>query len=306
MQSKSLKATPPSSSVTTSSVGELATRSIARVASDRGADDQHQAQQMPALNSLWVGEELTYIERLSLQSALAQGHQFRLHSYTPEKLRGVPAGIEICDASEIMPEKKLISYAECDNGVALGANLWRYHMLAQGLGAWCDLDLVFMKPLDLSQSYVLGWEYEGWINNAVLYAPRDSDFVRDLFELTRPNVRPPWFGPRRSLNFYIRRWRQGYLGLEDMPWGTYAAGLVTHIVKSRRLEAFVSAPEVFYPVRWSEARQVYDDASVVGGKITPDTRTVHLWHSRLGELVSSPPPPGSWMGKQCERFGVEF
>ena len=44
----------------------------------------------------------------------------------------------------------------------------------------------------------------------------------------------------------------------------------------------------------------------VDGKITPETRTVHLWHSRLGELLSSPPPPGSWMAKQCERFGVEF
>ena len=85
-----------------------------------------------------------------------------------------PRGVGVCDASDVMPKDMLISYAECENGVALGANLWRYHMLAQGLGAWCDLDLVFLKPLDLSKEYILGWEYEGWINNAVLYAPKNS------------------------------------------------------------------------------------------------------------------------------------
>lgn len=282
-------------------------RPESRQAQSRGDDEvELSIRQSPALNSLWVGDDLTYVERLSLQSALAQGHHFKLHSYSPEKLRNVPTGVEVCDASEVMPRDKLISYAECENGVALGANLWRYHMLGQGLGAWCDLDLVFLKPLDFSRPYVLGWEYEGWINNAVLFAPKDSQFVEDLFALTKPNVRPPWFGPRRSLQFYLKRWRLGYLGLEDLPWGTYAAGLVTHIVKTRGLEPFVDAPDVYYPVRWGEARMVYGDADVVNAKITPQTRTVHLWHSRLGELISSPPAPGSWMAQECKRFDVEY
>jgi hypothetical protein len=260
---------------------------------------------LPVLNSLWVGDRLSYLERLSIQSALFHGHQFRVFSYSPDSLQGVPDGVEIVDASEVMPREKMISYAECENGVALGANLWRYHLLAKGLGFWSDLDLVLTRPFDFDQPYVLGWEYEGWINNAVMFAPADSAFVRDLFELTKPNVRPPWFGPRRSLDFFLRKWREGYLGLEDMPWGTYSAGLVTHIVKKRRLQQYVSRPEVFYPVRWNEARLVYDDASVVEGKIAPDTRAVHLWHSRLGELKKAPPPPASWIGIQCDRYGVE-
>lgn len=258
------------------------------------------------LNSLWVGAELSYVERLSIQSALSNGHRFKLHSYSPDELRGVPQGVELCDASNVMPREQLISYAGIENGVALGANLWRYHMLAQGLGAWCDLDLVLLKPLEPLGGYILGWEYEGWINNAVLYAPKSSGFVEDLFRLTTPNIRPPWFGPKRTLQFYAARLRKGRLGLEDMPWGTYAAGLVTHIVKSRKLQPFVSSPDVFYPVRWSEARRVYDDAAVVNGMTTANTRAVHLWHSRLGELKASPPPRGSWMAQQCERFAVRF
>jgi len=113
----------------------------------------------PILNTLWVGKTLTYIELLSLLSAMQHGHKVKLYSYTPEELRGVPKGIEVLDASAVMSRDKLISYAECRNGVALGANLWRYHMLAMGLGVWCDLDLVFVKPLDTTQPYILGREF---------------------------------------------------------------------------------------------------------------------------------------------------
>lgn len=270
-----------------------------------GTADVNRTSKLPPFNSLWVGEELTYLEQLSLRSALHQGHQFRVFSYSPKELRGVPAGVEVRDASEVMSRDKLISYAGCANGVALGANLWRYHMLAKGYGIWCDLDLVFVKPLAFSQPYVLGWELEGWINNAVMYAPSESEFVRDLFALTRPNVRPPWFGPKRSVEFYWKRWRNGYVGLEDLPWGTYSAGLVTHIVKKRRLEEFVSDPCVFYPVRWSEAHLFYEPAHLVNSKLTKDTRAVHLWRSKLAQLVSSPPTAESWIAQQCERFGVE-
>ena len=259
---------------------------------------------LPVLNSLWVGDQLSYVERLSIQSARAHGHEFRIFSYSPETLQGVPDGVEVLDASEIMPREKMISYAECEGGIQLGANLWRYHLLAKG-GFWCDLDCVLVKPFDFDQPYVLGWEHEGWINNAVMYAPADSPFVQDLFALSKPNVRPPWFGPRRTANFYLRKWREGYLGLEDMPWGTYSAGLVTYIVKKRKLQPFVSKPDVFYPVRWNEARIVYDAEAVVNERIRPETRAVHLWHSRLGELKKLPPPAGSWMGVQCERFEVE-
>jgi hypothetical protein len=257
------------------------------------------------LNSFWVGHELGYLEQLSIQSALYHGHRFRLFSYDPDSLRGVPSGVELHDASEVMPKEKLISYAGAKNGVALGANLWRYHMLARGLGYWCDLDCVLLRPFDFPDPYVLGWEYEGWVNNAVMLAPADSEFVKDLLELMRPNVRPPWFGPRRSLNFYIERWRRGHVGLEDFEWGTYSVGLVTHIVRKRRLERFVHAPETFYPISWSEARLIFGDPEIVNAKISSNTRAVHMWNSRIADLKTSPPPSGSWIALQCEHYGLD-
>jgi len=258
----------------------------------------------PTINSLWVGDRLGFIERLCVQSALSTGHGFRLFSYEPDKLKGVPEGVELRDAADIMPRDKLITYADT-GAVALGANFWRYHLLSRGFSPWCDMDLLFVRKFPDSD-YVFGWEHAGWINNAVMAAPADSPFVRDLLNLPKPNARPPWFGPRRSLLFYLRRFREGPLGFEDMPWGTYSSGLVTYLVKKHRLESTVLAPAAFYPVTWADARTLYGPAEQVDAVITPETIAVHLWHSRLGDLRLKPPPEDSYVGRMAKTLGVEF
>jgi hypothetical protein len=258
---------------------------------------------LPRLNSLWVGRELKYLERLCLVSARAAGHEFVLWSYDPEQLRGVPDGFEVRDAAEVMPREGLLRYRDTGS-VALGANLWRIQLLAKGLGYWVDMDFIFLKALDFDDPYVFGLERGGWINNALLCAPAESGFVRDLLAIPRPNVRPPWFGPRRTLQFYWERLRGRRIGLEDMPWGTYSAGLVTHCVKKNGLIAHARPAEVFYPVTWDEAKMIYGPAKAVEALVTPETRAVHMWHSRLERLVDAPPPAGSYVDVMCRRFGI--
>jgi hypothetical protein len=256
------------------------------------------------LNSLWVGDRLGYLEQLCVRSAMETGHHFRLFSYEPEKLQGVPEGVELCHAADAMPREKLVTYSDT-GAVALGTNFWRYHLLAKGFGCWVDMDFIFLRPFDFGTDYLFGWEYEGWLNNAVLLAPANSPFVDDLFGLLRPNKRPPWFGPRRSLKFYLDRFRRGYIGLEDMPWGTYSAGLVTYLVKKHGLGSFAQSPDIFYPVRWKDARTLYGPAKEIEAQLTDKTRTVHMWHSRLGELKQKPPPEGSYIHKMCEKYSID-
>ncbi len=62
------------------------------------------------LNSLWIGEQLGYVERLTMASALSVGHPFTLYSYTAEKLAGVPSGVQVRDANEVVPYKALAHY----------------------------------------------------------------------------------------------------------------------------------------------------------------------------------------------------
>ena len=110
---------------------------------------------IPRLNSLWIGEQLGYIEKLTLASALSVGHPITVYSYTPEKLRGVPNGVEVRDANQVAPYQALAHYFE-GGSAALGTDFFRYAMQAKGLGYWVDLDLYLSGPSILTRNMSLG------------------------------------------------------------------------------------------------------------------------------------------------------
>lgn len=261
---------------------------------------------LPHLNSLWVGKRLGYIEQLCFASAANWGHAITLYSYTPDELKGVPKFVELRDAREVMAEEKLVRYADT-GAVALGANFFRYELLAKGLGYWIDADFYFLKPLSFNEEYVFGWEYEERINNAILGFPAESALVRDLCDFPRLNKKPPWFGPRRSLRYYWRTLRAGKrLGVEDLPWGTFSAGMLTYFAKKHRVADVAQKPAVFYPIRWKDARSVYGPPEVVESMLSPETRAVHLWHSRLSGMSDRVPPKGSYMDQICRRHDIDM
>jgi hypothetical protein len=256
------------------------------------------------LNSLWIGEELGYVERLTLISALAVGHSFRLYSYAPDRLRGVPSGVEICDANEVVAYSTL---ADCFEGgwAALGADFFRYTMQAAGLGCWVDLDLCFVRAIDFQDDYVFGWEHESSINGAVLRLPPDSAMVRELSEIPRLNWRPPFYGPRKTTCFYLRRLIEGDIRPEKYRWGTFGPAYLTHLAKKYRLYGRAQERSVFYPLRHRDAKMVCGAAELVESQLTQATRTVHLWRSVLSREALVSPPPGSYLEAQCRRHGVE-
>lgn len=258
----------------------------------------------PRLNSLWVGPRLQYLERLCISSAKATGHEFTLWSYDPAELEGVPEGTDVRDAAEVMPRERLIRYRD-SGSVALGANLWRIELLAKRLGCWVDMDFIFLRRLDFSSDYIFGLEYEGWINNAVVHAPADSALVRDLQTIPRTNMVPPWWGPKNRAKFLWRRFREGPIELEDYPWGTFSAGLLTHAVKRNGLMHEAQPPDTFYPVRYKDALALYEPAHLVDAMVSENTRGVHMWHSRLKGLKDAPPEPGTYIDKMCRRYDVD-
>lgn len=259
--------------------------------------------ELKTLNTVWIGDRLGYLEQLCLESALACGHQVRLFSYQPKNLRGVPQGVEVHHAAEVMPYERMLTYRG-SNSFALGSNFWRYEMLARGLGYWVDLDILLLKPLSGAGEYVFGAEHEFGLNTAVLYAPADSNFVRDLRTLPQPDRCPAWFGPRQRLQFYLKRLTHGPIGLEDFPWGTFGPRMLTYVAKRHDVFRYAEPPDVFYPISWRDARSLYGPADQVNARLSEQTRTVHLFNSQLRELAQSPPPPGSFIAEQCERLGV--
>lgn len=256
------------------------------------------------LNTLWFGKSLGYIERLSIASARRQGHEVTVWSYEPRSLGGVPAGVEIRDAREVMSDERRVKLFE-GKFKALGSDFFRYEVCAKRLGYWVDLDLIFLRPLDFSTPYVFGWERSGSINGAVLKLPAGSPILEELRNLPEKNWRPPFFGPKRILFYYWSRFTRGEVKLEDLPWGAAGPAMITYLAGRYDLLRFVQPQTVFYPLPYDRARDVYADAAVIRSLLSSETRTIHIWNSRLGELAKQPPPAGSYMAEVCLEHGVD-
>ena len=257
---------------------------------------------METLNALWFGDHLGYLEQLSIKTALAQGHPYTLYSYEPKRLSGVPDGVEVRNASEVMSDPKRVAYFH-GKFRALGSDFFRYEILAKALGYWVDLDLLFLKPLDLQEPYVFGWEKPGSVNGAVLKLPAGSPMLEELRHIPERNWCPPFFGPKRRANYYLQRLR-GDVQLEDLPWGAAGPGMITHLVNKMGFSQIAQPVHVFYPIPYSDAQLLYGPTFAVEALIKPDTIAVHMWHSRLGDLANNPPPEGSYLAGVCKRYAV--
>ncbi len=256
------------------------------------------------LHSLWIGERLGYLERLTMVSALSVGHPFTLYSYGPEKLHGVPDGVELRDAKEVLPYASLSRYF--DGGWAtLGTDFFRYAMQAKGLGYWVDLDLYFIRPIDFHDQYVFSWEHETMINGSVLRLPRDSEMVRELCSISHVNWRPPFYGPRKTAIFYWRRLTEGDIRPENYRWGTFGPMMLTYLAKKYRVSKLAKHRSVFHPIRHRDAKLLLGPPEPVESQLTNETRAIHLWNSVLRRLAKGSPPPGSYLEAACRRHGLE-
>ena len=260
---------------------------------------------LDVLNSLWIGERLGYIERLTMISALSVGHPFRLYSYAPDRLRDVPSGVEVRDANEVAVYGVLAQYF--DRGLsALGSDFFRYAMQAKGLGCWVDLDLYFVKAIDFQDDYVFGWEHETSINGAVLRLPGQSDMVRELSELPHVNWRPPFYGLRKTASFYLKRLREGDIHADNYRWGTFGPAFLTYLAKKYHVSERARDRSVFYPLRHRQARLLCGPPELVESQLTRETRTVHLWNSVLSPAARVSPPLGSYLEAACRRHGLDY
>src|SRR3989338_7556081 len=103
---------------------------------------------------LWIGDELSNLERLCLYSYLQNGHSVHLYVYN-SNLDG-PEGVVLKDGNEILDKSEIFVYQSgCGKGsVSAFSNLFRYALLYQKGGWWSDTDVVCLKHLDFQDKYV--------------------------------------------------------------------------------------------------------------------------------------------------------
>ncbi len=202
------------------------------------------------MQSLWIGERLTAMERACVESFLQNGHGFDLYVYND--VEGIPVGVTVRDANEIIPCTQL--HFGAFRAIATFADFFRYKLLFDRGGWWVDTDLYCLRPFDFTDDYVFSSEDRpggiAHVNNGVLKAPAGSDFM---------------------LWCWQECWRRDPA---NIPWGDCGPQLMAQAIAKFGMESRVRPPEAFCPIPYYHWWKLTLDSHREFG---PQTYGVHLW-----------------------------
>jgi hypothetical protein len=165
------------------------------------------------VNGLWIGNELSLLELLTLVSFVTHGHEFQLWVYG-ELSTVIPAGVKLKDANQIIPESQVFRYKHSNQfghgkgSVSGFSDIFRYKLLHDQGGWWVDMDVTCLKFLDFSEPYFFRAHHELTMVGNIMKCPKGSSLMLDCYNQAIVSVteeNQDWHKPIEILNASIER-----------------------------------------------------------------------------------------------------
>lgn len=263
------------------------------------------------LNALWIGPALAPLHQLCLLSAVQAGHRVRLFSYG--ELAGVPGEIEQADAREIFPPSAIIRHHKTASP-SIFADRFRYEIMRRGLGAWCDTDVLFLKPLLAEGPMICGWESTSLVGNSVLHFEAGSPVLEELHRRAMDDYPVPrWYWPPHRAWLRLRKHLGRPVPVTRLPWGVLGPGLLTDILRRQGKLDQAWPVRRLYPIPYKEKFGPFQGGYDFARRIAADTVCVHLWaqglHGGIAASRSGPLPlaePGSLVAIRAQEIGFRL
>lgn len=252
--------------------------------------------------SYWSGRP-TWMERLSVASIVATGHDITVFSYEPSELAGYGLGCRIADARDVLDDPQLDHLRS--TMPAHFSDLLRIEGITKGLGTWIDLDIVMLRPLP-EEEHLFGWENSKMICNAVLRLP-EGRLLDDYagFCRKRPITRNlPWAPLRKRISRGVKIAVNPLRG-KKQPQPPYGPAALTHYVHKHGLAGIAKRESVFYPLMPNpDSMKNVHIAEVIESTIRPETVCVHLWRSLYRSVHGSVTPTSGWIRQRMSELDV--
>jgi mannosyltransferase OCH1-like enzyme len=204
------------------------------------------------VHGLWIGEELSVLERMSIASFLANEHEYHLYVYG--NVRNVPEKTIIKDGNEILPASMSFQYTS-EKSYAGFSNFFRYKLLMEKGGWWADSDIICLKPFDFAGEYIFSSEMDRGIEvttSSVIKTPPHSDVMSYAWEVCSRKE------PR------------------ELRWGETGPKLLGDAVRKFSLEQFRVSHQTFCPLSYVEWEDILKpDAR---WDFSPATYAIHAWN----------------------------
>lgn len=228
----------------------------------------------PVIQSLWIGDRLSLIERLCVSSFLHHGHDF--HLYTYGNLECVPEGTILRDANEILAKEFIFTYRR--GSYAGFADWFRWELLSRKGGLWVDMDVVCLKPFAFKSDFIFGLQSSDLVGSAVLGFPPNHDLC-DLLKTVceRPTRILPYDNGKTRLKKSIKRLLR--LKRQHIGWGEAGGPTgLTRALKHFQLFGKAKPFTYFYPIHYTCWDSIFDNTLSKDSDLFSDTHAIHLWN----------------------------
>lgn len=209
---------------------------------------------------LWVGGQLTTLERLSLTSWLAHGHE--VHLYTYGRPANTPRGLRIMDAAEILPPQPGTQNSHLGAAPTRFTDLFGYTLLHARGGIWAEIDVVCVRPLDFAG----GMDYF-FASEMLPPQPGDGDKMR--VRTSGCVMKAPAGSP------LIEHCLGAARAAADTPENPLTGPLLLHAaVEKFNMTGALLNPNLFCPIPF------FNMPALISGIATlpPESYGVHLWN----------------------------
>lgn len=165
------------------------------------------------IHGLWIGNKLSNIELLTLNSFTYHGHLFYLWVYE-KLLTPVPPSVIIKDANEIIPESQVFKYKHTNQfGHGKGSyagfsDIFRYKLLFEFGGWWADMDVTCLKHLNFSEPYIFRTHHDFGVVGNLMKCPPKSELMNTCYKqacATVDSENKDWNKPIEILNNNIEK-----------------------------------------------------------------------------------------------------
>ncbi len=190
---------------------------------------------LPTIQSLWIGDELSVMERLCIASFLENGHPFHLYAY--KDIKNVPSGAVIKDAGELIPDNRIFKYKDRDTYAGF-SNVFRYKLLFERGNYWVDTDVICLRPFSSESDYVFakskriksdgGDLVPFWIESCVIKTPPGAEVMNYCYEES------------------IKR------NPDELNFGDIGPGLLEAGLNKFKLHKYIEGTEVYCPITYTD------------------------------------------------------
>ena len=224
-----------------------------------------------------------------------------LYCYDP--VEGVPEGVEVRDAAEILPREAIFLNEE-RGSYAPFSDVFRYTMLRDTDLYWVDADVYAVKPFEFDGDYFLA-RIAPRVGIGVLSLPRSSPSLTALLQAAEdPRVDLPWLQRTRAA-FDAHAREDGTVPIEKLPYKALGPIALHWLLRHHGEIEHVLPEETHYPLSPRHILRPRQKAERLVAAADP--MSVHLCgsvqHKLLREAGREEIDPGCYLGALLQKDG---